>query len=1740
MTLRFAQTQSASHQRGIAMLTVLVILTVLAMFATAFVQQVRLQLNTAKQTSSRQIVGDLTSSASSIPRGDLNNALYGPDGIPFTGDEARPYVSLVDQWHTGLSGLLSVEDLRSVYDTRRWSFNYRVLYPNNIATEVVRIHNGGTWEVVELDGDAQNGNLYISKLGVDEDPSGDLSLDGKPGFRYIDDNLDGVSDNTGYSAYDDDEDGLTDEDGFDLRSSLLGKTSNPFSGVPHMANRVDNMLMGWDKDGDYVGIDPSTARININTAGNENLNGLQAYHQGLYASEIDLEAFLVCCLGQTLGLQVAHGFGSGVFPGIIQFRHGADALPGIGNTDDNGNIAQTATVSEIKNPKINELDDDNDGLTDEEDEMPASFTGYTDEGGIKVVDGLSSDLFDNRADRAYLLTNAKDDDKNDVVDDILEVDYENLMGDPAVDELAESRPWKPFPDSSGVYDTPFSSREQLGALLVDTKGNPIEITSGGPTIMEMLGNSITTQSSAPRQRKDTLSAPDLAYNRRKLNPNLIMPQVPVGVDIAHPRLADYLSLAALDNDADWGTNRIQTDEDTKVNSLVLDDKNKNQLPDGDWDGLAETNQVDGIDDDRDGMPDDRGDENRDSQIGYDPEPRLNEDPPKFLTVTAEDLSLQAELTKKTLTKTDINRNDLPIQGIPYGTETHAGDGVDNNANSARWMSDGIDNDGDGLTDETRLDDYREIRKKITDPEKAWSYAQDEGVDEMDEFYFESWDDDRDQVSITTVEAFEPTPTPIPIRRMDEDPVDAVFLANLIDSIDMAPSPKELSSDDEFVDGVTTVVIASGTQTTTTAYGNEAIRITEVMARPVMRLQAENVAEADRPTGTNWTLSDITTASTSTATTGKHFVALDGAIVTGTWTFRDIPKGNYYVVAYGLYSQYKLGSSSVKANNIQLYQLGASSPVETRLFGGQFIEKFDNGRIQYSTVPVAVDSDGELEISITTASESKISFDYVELYADGAQYVEIANFGEKPINLENWEFRVGSYNDLNSDGIRDVTTEAESERVIKIEAATGQKKEDLNLKPGQFAILYSAYTTTPEDIEDDGPMGITALKPANHTDGVDPLVLGYPAGATQGIQLSLHLGEILFGQDNTKRLELYAPNDVLVDAFYYNVSSDFCSPGQRSRRQDEFAFAPQHRGDPTSSMLRIDVAVDNNDTTADLTDDTTRTYYNYVHGPKRFLAEDAVVTEGLTDAAPKAEDVAGHVGYLRTHIVGRSVADRVDSTTKSTDTILVQNWNEFGELLIKSPTSTEEEDAVTFTWPGILNWFRNPDAEKGKEYPVLFVRIGGISGYPVGRFDLDTTSSGENFFQAFHGDLLYVINPNLSDAADRYADILDLDTDSLRLSVYGTINNVTGYISYIEISPGRVDQIETASGAGPAGRIAGDPGQEWFYFPDKDLDGQFFYMERRRKVYTSESDSEVLSFQRSLRFREGPLASCSPYLAGPGGRNIEKYSMGRGVFSGPSISEIKQIANRIDLHPDPQVDGLINVNCADMKVLCALPFFPPESELSQDVSTRMVFNAFMAQVVMMGRSERGFDGEVGYPDVDDDGDGREDLNDYGASPSSSIQYIPHWDSASSGNGKNSRIGFGQFSFNDDGDVSEETDEQGETSSPGSDDGPYREVGDLANAMLHPLVISEVRRLNTLNMGCLKPSTWRDLDKDVRPTIDESDLHIMLGRIANLSTVQSNEFLVTSRGRLYSILAVTPDKTPVPEQLAEQKVEAEYSR
>ena len=267
-----------------------------------------------------------------------------------------------------------------------------------------------------------------------------------------------------------------------------------------------------------------------------------------------------------------------------------------------------------------------------------------------------------------------------VIDDIFEIDVDGA----GIDDLAETRPSKPFGD-----DTPPGFRDNLQRI--PGMDQPIGNSPDSPTVFQLLERYITVKSTFDRQLQETKL--DQKGNRKKLNPNLILQQTP---ELSRRPVSYLFPLAGLDNDGDWGTD-------------PLDDDNKNHIPDGDWDGSAEITsgeKANNIDDDYDGKVDDDGDDNGDGIVTYDPEGGVDEDRPTYAGVE------------------DSDRITSPSVLDEFGD-----DKIDNNSNRDRWMSDGIDNDGDGLTDETFLDEMQDpvLKKSMED-------ARDEGVDEPGEWY----------------------------------------------------------------------------------------------------------------------------------------------------------------------------------------------------------------------------------------------------------------------------------------------------------------------------------------------------------------------------------------------------------------------------------------------------------------------------------------------------------------------------------------------------------------------------------------------------------------------------------------------------------------------------------------------------------------------------------------------------------------------------------------------------------------------------------------------------------------------------------------------------------------------------------------------------------------------------------------------------------------------------------------------
>ena len=199
---------------------------------------------------------------------------------------------------------------KSLYDVRRWNRDLK-------SSE----EKYGGIPNPELDD-------FAYPWGIDEDPVGDLSGDGRPGIAGVDDDLDGLTDedsqnrgrryvdgkweeDEGYNndlVNDDDEDGLIDED---IRDK--------------MPNSTDYYPLGYglDNDGDMCGIFDESSKININCAGNLSGSGSTHYYdQGLGPNEINLAIFLVGRgLSQAKALQVARK--------IVLHKYGEDEYPGI-------------------------------------------------------------------------------------------------------------------------------------------------------------------------------------------------------------------------------------------------------------------------------------------------------------------------------------------------------------------------------------------------------------------------------------------------------------------------------------------------------------------------------------------------------------------------------------------------------------------------------------------------------------------------------------------------------------------------------------------------------------------------------------------------------------------------------------------------------------------------------------------------------------------------------------------------------------------------------------------------------------------------------------------------------------------------------------------------------------------------------------------------------------------------------------------------------------------------------------------------------------------------------------------------------------------------------------------------------------------------------------------------------------------------------------------------------------------
>ncbi|MGC9328219.1 MAG: hypothetical protein ACP5I1_11335, partial [Candidatus Hinthialibacter sp.] len=905
------------EESGVALLTVLALLSIFAVVMVGFTYTIRMEENTIHQYANNVSVQEATEAAIQGVLAQLSNDLDPSKPNYVLGRSQPNYISLMDDWAVGYAGQIGTN---LAYDARSHQLDAR---PQSVFNRT----NLRYWPTP-------------IPLGIDEDPPGDVtgmrgnsrfgSGDNAPGLKDIDDDLDGEID--GSVAHDDDEDYRVDEDGYDQRRD--GAYFAPGT--------------GYDQDNDRLGVFDESAKININFAGNNwgSSNG-QTYNLGVSPTELDLPVFL---FNRVIRYNTANGitsFSAGdaesVANAIVNFRYGSvndggatkNVRPGEDGRDDNNNgnpnivqIEEYSKALSVQNfdgqpfvIKGNGIDNDGDGLQNEEDEH------YI---GPSTENSNGSPLrgpFDQNNAQHYRPGDKIDNDGDGFIDE----------ADEGIDEPSEFNVFRPFGN-----DRPYSTLEDL--KLVERMRQPEPSVKNFPTLYDILSQSTTIYS-----QSDEISGPLSGKNNEvaKINPNLTSNWLAMDIwnqntfvdkaDFQYSpkvRLEDLLALQA-DNDGDWQAEaEINTEDeiDNDGDGLIdepSDDWDGNHFPSGDFDGFGEADvgapafstgidfdgdgeqrdkirtssddvirgmrklgwededesgndfnaaifdsrrgdlvtyderitdilpglvvEGDGQDNDGDGLIDDTGDFNGDGLFSYDPEWHVSEDawgdlngdgyPGLGADPEAEEDSREGRIIQE-----PDNRDELLRTSLADDDYDGYADFYDPQVLAAMFAPewDGVDNDNDGE------------------------------VDEIGERYIACYDDDED-------------------GRMDEDPPEFQIALNLIDSIDTwMPFPVSededvrnllgKSQDDPVLADPVTIRTLSLYSTRQRGFrmhprllagpnssardrqefgeqmrlalpnppqtgmpvrfeGVEAIRINEVMAKPVIRLEAEEVLES---------------------------------------------------------------------------------------------------------------------------------------------------------------------------------------------------------------------------------------------------------------------------------------------------------------------------------------------------------------------------------------------------------------------------------------------------------------------------------------------------------------------------------------------------------------------------------------------------------------------------------------------------------------------------------------------------------------------------------------------------------------------------------------------------------------------------------------------------------------------------------------------------------------------------------
>lgn len=909
------------RERGVAILTVLALLSVFGLILISFTYSLRLEQLATESYSQTAKVQELSEAGKEAVRSKLETLDASIASRHVLGRTSARSVSLYDDAFQGIALQSRMEGNLDAQRSR-----HMVGPGGKIVSQIVT--RGGSSRYVPP-----------SSVGVDEDPRGDMTAannewfypnakgDAKPGVAGSDDDGDLKIDEG--DPGDDDEDGLVDEDGLD-RYFDGGRIPQGF---------------GFDTDDDARGVFDDSGKIDLNWAGNLSRNGQYSYGDGVTPFELDLAVFLGAVFKAREGglvngspaMPIINLDAEQIATEIVNLRLGGDKQPGTLQDDDNdGNAVEIlkvetlasqftglATYKNIRPVVIvgDGEDNDLDNLKDEESEI---YIGPSSVGGQPLSDGDAIGFDIARSD-------------SDVMDfrpgDRVDNDGDGTADekDEGLNEPDEFNPLRPTGD-----DRPFETLEDL-KLLPSLQGASASKTLLQDAVLRRLKLLATVYSEAD-QVAPALSGPEADYVR--INPNFTNPWTANPTEESRTQLAvsPLLDIEALyplqvDNDGDWQAARegalrgvVGAHADRKDNDgdgfidEPSDDWDNNLWPSGDFDGGRESDQSapayigggrdsdrdgtlddanvsnsdmlhgglirigdykdgsvenrprrprdekdlfagfvqqsDGHDNDGDSLIDDDGDFNGDGIDSYDPEYHVNDDP-----------------------EGDANTDGMPGLGGPNkDDDSDAPDymlDITAEQQDTSMYRDGAtrgsfaDDDMDGFAD---FDDPQVFAACFRPERDGVDNDGDGFVDEPGEMYVAAWDDDED-------------------GRMDEDPPEFQLIVNLVDYIDqVVPSP--INQDEDYLnaigknesdlvlaDGVTERLFFNGisssrqralqlhsrsfsgaevqgaqTQrmeednrfllpnppeiTNPTRYrGVEAVRINEVMAKPLIRLEA---------------------------------------------------------------------------------------------------------------------------------------------------------------------------------------------------------------------------------------------------------------------------------------------------------------------------------------------------------------------------------------------------------------------------------------------------------------------------------------------------------------------------------------------------------------------------------------------------------------------------------------------------------------------------------------------------------------------------------------------------------------------------------------------------------------------------------------------------------------------------------------------------------------------------------------